>query len=267
MSDAVSRSDAVDAVSGVLPRAHVLLRLIANSGPNGLRLKDAAEQAGIARPTVHRMLQDLASIGLVQQMSNRKYILGSEMYWLGQAAPLPFARLPALQAIAQQFAEFTGDTVYVSVREPAGVRYLLRLEGDYPLQARVVTPGELKPFTSSYSGLALLAHLPEETQEAALSHIVLDPPQFEENTWSDSDREQHLRNALEQTRTFGWCAGEELVMPGLSGIAAPVPSKLGTPVAAVSISAAAPRLTAKRALEVAPKLLEVAAQLSTVIEP
>lgn len=267
MSDLDRKSDSVDPVSGVLPRAHILLRLIANSGVEGLRLKDIAEQAEIARPTVYRMLRDLSSIGLVHQLENRKYTLGSEMYWLGQAAPLPFAGLPAIQIIAKQFAQTTRDTVYVSVRESVGVRYLLRLEGDYPLQTRVVAPGELKPFTSSYSGLALLANLPPATQEAALNHIVLDTAFVEEDPWSPAKREQHMRDALEQTRETGWCSGEGLVMPGLSGIAAPVPSKVGPPVAAVSVSAADSRLTAQRALELAPELLEIAEQLSAVIEP
>lgn len=260
------KADEAQGVSGVLPRAHILLRLIAHAGPEGLRLKDIAEQAGIARPTVHRMLQDLSAIGFVDQLSNRKYTLGSELFWLGQAAPLPFEGLPSIKAIVNRLALSTRDTVYVSVREATGVRYLLRLEGDYPLQTRVVTPGDLKPFTSSYSGLALLAHLPNATQEAALSHITLDTSLVDDDPWSEAEREQHMREALEQTRSMGWCSGAGLVMPGLSGIAATVPSKLGPPVAAISVSAAESRLTFQRALDLAPEVLATAAEIGAIIE-
>lgn len=247
-------------VSGVLPRASLILTVIAGAGHLGMRLKDLAERTGISRPTVHRMLQDLAEIGFVTQLPTRQYTLGRELFLLGLAAPYAFPELPAMRGIADELARRTGDTVYVSVREPAGVRYLLRAEGDYPLQSRVVSPGELKPFTASYSGLALLATMPPEMQESALAHPVTDA----EGGDSERLREQ-MREALEQVRERGWCTGVGLVMPGLSGIAAPVPNPRGLPVAAVSVSAAESRLTPERAVELAPALLEAARGIGAVL--
>lgn len=243
-------------VSGVLPRAHTILKTIAAAGPAGIRLKDLTERTALARPTVHRMLQDLAEIGLVSQREDKQYALGPELFWLGLAAPSALPWLPAVRSIAADLARRTQDTVYVTMREAGGVRYLVRVEGDYPLQSRVVSVGELKPFTSSYSGLALLAGLSRETQESALQHIIVDPS---EKQGPDLDTlEAMMREALRQVHTQGWCTGPGLVMPGLSGLAAPVPHPMGPPIVAISISAAEFRLTPERAAELAPALLATA---------
>lgn len=257
-----SSESSVDSVSGVLPRAHLILTTIASAGHRGLRLKDIAEKVGIARPTVHRMLQDLAGIEYVTQLADRRYALGSALFWLGLAAPFTFPSLPTVTALADSLARKTGDTVYVSMRVPDGVRYLLRAEGDYPLQSRVVSPGDQKPFTASYSGLALLSTLPSEMQEAALRHIVTD--EADEHTDAQT-LEGKMREALAQVQTQGWCTGSGLVMPGLSGIAAPVPNSHGIPFAAVSVSAAEMRLTPERAEALAPELLKTVAAMSEAI--
>jgi DNA-binding IclR family transcriptional regulator len=245
--------DVGDGASGVLPRAHVILKAVASAGYHGVRLKDLADRTAISRPTVHRMLHDLGSIGFVAQLSNRRYVLGRELYWLGLAVPFAMPELPEIRAVADELARRTGDTVYVAAREAGGARYLLRAEGDYPLQSRTVSPGEVKPFTASYSGLALLAGLPPEVQEDAFARAGADSAQHP----SDSILvDAQLRTAIAHVGEAGWCTGSDLMMPGLSGMAAPVPTGSdASPVLAVSISAADARLTPDRTLELAPLLL------------
>lgn len=261
MNDANSGS-----ISGVLPRAYRLLTTIALTGERGVRLKDLSDRTGIARPTVHRLLQDLAEIGFVSQLVNRRYTLGRELYWLGFAAPQTLPSLPAVQTIASRLAEKTSDTVYVSMREATGVRYLIRAEGDYPLQSRVVTPGQLKPFTASYSGLALLAGLSPEIRESALSHALLDPLVGEEELRGGVELEAQLRDAVAQVIRQGWCTGPGLVMPGLSGLAVPVPNQRGIPpLLAVSVSAPDTRLTPERAEKLVPLVTAAAREIAQVI--
>lgn len=251
-----------DSITGVLPRVHALLTAIAASKGTGGRLKDLAETTGIARPTVHRLLQDLAGVGYVIQLPDRRYCLGPALFWLGLAAPSALPGLPAVRAIAQSLATAVGDTVYVSMREADGVRYVLRTEGDYPIRSHVVSVGETKPFTASYSGLALLATLPAEVQESTLRHIVVDAPE----AWaSEASLEGAMRDAIAQVLSRGWCTGTGLVMPGLAGLAAPVPNPHGLPIAAVSISAVDSRLPPERAEQLAPELLAAARRIGDVV--
>ena len=42
---------------GVVERSAVILRAVASAGVSGARLLDVAQETGISRPTVHRILQ------------------------------------------------------------------------------------------------------------------------------------------------------------------------------------------------------------------
>ncbi|GAA1466416.1 IclR family transcriptional regulator [Microbacterium thalassium] len=251
-------------VIGVLPRVNSVLTAIGAGGENGVRLKDLADATGIARPTVHRLLQDMAEVEFVTQLSDRRYALGPALFWLGLGAPPALPAMPAVRAVAQALADAVGDTVYVSMRVPDGVRYILRAEGDFPIRTHVVAVGETKPFTSSYSGLALLATLPEETREHALRNIVVSAPPGWASTMG---LDETMRAAIDHVRAHGWCAGPGLVMPGVAGIAAPVPDPSGVPVAAISISAVEARLPRERAEQLAPQLMAAARRIAKIIAP
>lgn len=255
---------ASEAPVGVISRADAVLRAIAASGETGARLKELAERTGIARPSVHRILQELTGVGWVTQRDDRRYALGEGLGLLGLAAPIGLPGLPAVRAVAQALADAVGDTVYVAVREPQGVRYVLRAEGDFPIRSHVVSVGQTKAFTMSYSGLALLATLPEEVREAALSNIVVEAPPGWASTVELADA---MHDAVRQVRLRGWCTGSGLVMPGISGIAAPVPHPDATPIAAVSISAIESRLPEARAEAIAPALLQAARRIGRIISP
>lgn len=246
-------------VSGVLPRAANLLTRIKSAGPNGLRLLDLANDTGIARSTVHRLLKDLADIGFVEQVEDKSYVLGPELYWLGLAAQPPLRNLPAIRNIAQQLANECGDIVYVAFRQGNGARYVLRVEGDFPIKSHVVNVGDLMPYTSSYSGLALLASLPDRVIDASIDAFTVYAP----TTWVQEHTEiqSKMRKAVADIREQGWYVTDGVVMPGLSGMAAPIPNDEGLPIAAISITGIESRLPAERAEHLAPLLLATAAKI------
>lgn len=253
-------SDSAGAPTGVLPRVSTVLHAIAHAGERGARLIDLAEMTGIARPTVHRLLKDLTAVGFVSQLPDRRYCLGPELFWLSLDAPPVVPNLPAVRALAQNLANVSGDTVYVGVRRPEGIRYVVRAEGGFPVRLHLVSVGETKALTSSYSGLALLATLPAEAREAALRDIVIDAP-----TGDDEVVEKAIRSSIDQVRTRGWCLAPSLIMPGIAGIAAPIPHRGAPPIAAISISALDTRLHPSRAEELAPRLLATAARIGEIL--
>lgn len=246
----------------VIARAATILNAVARTSGEGARLVDLSTETAIARPTVHRMLQELISVGFVVQGEDRLYRLGPSLFMLGLNAPSPGWDLARIRPVAEELAKKTGDTVYVSVRQFDGVHYLLRAEGDYPIRAHVVNVGDTKPFTSSYSGLALLAHLPGLEQEKALASREFDAP---EGWLGDVDIDALLRRNLAQVKAQGYCAGASVVMPGVSGIAAPIASSTQRPYMAISISAVESRLTSERIQKLAPALLAAAQEISTLI--
>lgn len=266
MSEAIDEEPADEGQkTQVVTRVAELLSRISREGPRGARLKDLALDTGIARSSVHRLLGELCAVKLVQQGPDRRYTLGQAMFSLGLSAPSPIRDFQRLRALAQALADECGDVVYLSLRQFHGVHYLLRAEGDYPIRTHLVSVGETKPFTASYSGLALLAHMDEETQRQALHRLALDAPE----DWIQAHRarlERSLREHLADTQRLGYCAGPNTVMPGVAGMAAPVLSRSQKPYMALSISAVEHRLNPDRVQALAPSLLKTAALMSEWID-
>src|SRR3982074_2585050 len=88
-----------------IDRAAAILKALA-SGPRRLGVGELADRLGLARPTVHGLLQTLQAHGFVEQdQTSEKYQLGPGLLQLGysyldlnelRARPIPYAaRLPA----------------------------------------------------------------------------------------------------------------------------------------------------------------------------
>jgi len=248
-------------IVNVVARAATILAAVARSS-DGARLVDLANETGIARPSVHRLLGDLIEVGYITQGPDRLYRLGSGLFMLGLNAPTPGWDLAAIRPIAQALADETGDTVYLSVRQFDGVHYLVRAEGDYPIRAQLVDVGDTKPYTSSYSGLALLSTLSPAEQTKAIAARTFDVP---EGWLGETDIPQLLRHTIVDVQSQGWCGGASIVYPGVAGMAALVPSSTQRPYMAISISAVEARLTDKRIAELSTPLLAAANEISSLI--
>ncbi len=249
----------------VVERVARLLAAVSRRGVDGARLKDLALDTDLARPTVHRLLGELTAVGYVQQQPDRRWTLGPALFSLGLSAPSPIRDLQAVRQAAQALADDCGDVVYVALRRLDGVHYLLRLEGSFPIRTHLVAAGDTKPLTAGYAGLALLASMSEGEQRACIQRLALDAPR----DWVESNRwalERTLRDKLAEVARSGYCAGPNVVMPGVAGMAAPVPSRSRSPYVAVSISAVEQRLDAGRVQELAPRLLATARDIGRFID-
>lgn len=249
----------------VVERVAKILRVISSQGPEGARLKDIAIDTGIARPTVHRLLGELATVAYVAQRPDKRYTLGSALFSLGLSAPNPIRDLGGIRELAQALADHCGDVVYVALRKFDGVHYLLRAEGSYPIRTHLVSVNDSKPFTASYSGLALLASLGEDERRCAINKLALDAPA----DWVEKNRrqlERQIRDKIEEVLAQGYCAGKNIVMPGIAGMATTIPSATRQPYMTLSISAIEERLHAERIKELAPRLLKTARAMSAFID-
>ena len=249
----------------VVQRVARVLAAVSGQGAGGAQLKQLALDTGIARPTVHRLLGELAEVGYVQQRPDRRWTLGPAMFALGLSAPTPIRDLHAVRRLAQALADDCGDVVYVGLRRLDGVHYLLRCEGSYPIRTHLVAAGDTKPLTAGYAGLALLASMTEDEQRQRIQRMALDAPSewVEHNRWSV---ERTIREKLAEVAARGYCAGPNVVMPGVAGMAAPVPSRTRMPYMALSISAVEQRLTPERVSVLAPRLLAAARAISDFID-
>ncbi|MDY5841226.1 MAG: helix-turn-helix domain-containing protein [Corynebacterium camporealensis] len=249
----------------VINRAAAILEAVASAGAAGARLLDLAEQTGISRPTVHRMLTSLRKVGYIEQLDSKRYVLGQQLALLGLAAPPPLLQFTELQTVAQELADKIGDTAYISARYFHGTYYLARAHGSFPVRMESVEVGEIMPLTSTYSGIALMSQLPEEQQESLLErmeHTV-------RKEWTQivtPDHKDTVRAAIRQCQDLGYLYGEEYVLPGLTGAAILAPPVAGMPQVVVSISAIKSRMPEQRKDEVLTALSDAASHVQAVLE-
>jgi len=249
----------------VIMRIAAVLKAIERAGHVGARLRDLAEETKIARPSVHRLLQELTQVGYVQPIASHRYQLGPELYALGLAAPSPTLDLLAIEKLLKELAKFTGDTIYLGIQQHRAVRYLLRVDGDYPVRAQLVEAGQTVPLGNTLSGIALLANYPES--EIPLFVIQGFPPFAENSPYSlPAQRVKALEGQCRQLRTEGYCYSRDLVWPSVAGLASVVPVRVGKPYLAVSISAISDRLPPDRAQQLAPHLLRTVKQIGELVD-
>src|SRR5712692_987061 len=178
-----------------LDRATAILKALA-SGPRRLGVSELAERLGLARPTVHGLLQTLQAHGFVEQDPySDKYQLGPGLLQLGYS----YLDLNELRARAighaDHLATRTGAAVRVGVMHGSSVvvvHHVFRPDATFG----VPEVGIQLPLHASALGKAILAYSPAEMVEDLLAEPL---PRLTKQTLSDAE----LRHELEVIRDSG----------------------------------------------------------------
>ena len=247
---------------GVLSRAVAILRALAAAGPDGLRLSDIADAAGLPKPTALRILRNLQGEGLVEDgPSGRTYRLGLDLFCLaaraGNPAGLRDLGRPAMLRVAAAFE----DTVFLLVRSGYDAVLIDRSEGVLPVRSLTGDIGGKVPLGLGQGSTAILASLPAGEQEEIVRHNL---PLIRERGGLD---ETALRAALLDTARKGYCDVANGLIPGSSGLAVPIRDRTGQVVAALSIGTTLERLTPERRAAMAEMLQREAAAIGDASNP
>lgn len=241
-------------VATVERAADVLLHFARSTSPT-LGVTEIAEDLGLSKAAVHRILASLRGRGLIDlDETTRRYSLGPMAMTLGLSylARVDVRRLaaPELRVLSAETNETatlslrTGDTrVYVDqITPPREVIMSVSIGVPFPLHAGA-------------SSRAFLAFLPEEQVEAYLSRTLAP---VTSRTLTDVDR---LQETLAAVRRRGWAQSSGERQSGAASVAAPVFDHLGQPAAVISVCGPAERFDVE-AESCAEHLLAVTARLS-----
>jgi DNA-binding IclR family transcriptional regulator len=145
----------------------------------------------------------------------------------------------------RDLAEGTKETVHMVFLDRNEIVYIDKVETDHsPGGLRMASRVGLRnPAHSCAVGKVLLSHLSEDE----LNHIIEEKglPKRTENTITDPIR---LKEQLKSVRVQGYAIDDEENERGIRCVAAPIYNEVGRPVAAVSISGPAFRIT-KRVIQ------------------
>jgi DNA-binding IclR family transcriptional regulator len=152
----------VEGAPHVVARVGALLRAVSGHEPNGASTSVLARDAGLARPTAHRLLVSLAKEGLLDRnVGTGDWLLGPELHLLGNTAAIRYDVTSVAQPIVRRLSVMTEESAFYSTRRGEETVCLIREEGSFPLRSHVLYEGIRFPLGVASAGIAILAFLPE----------------------------------------------------------------------------------------------------------
>lgn len=245
----------------VIGRAAALLRELSRHTAEGVTTTRVAHEAGLPRATAHRLLESLASEGLVDRDGRTgRWFLGPEIYVLGMASAARHDLTNEARTSVLRLARETGESAFFSVRRGDETVVLLREDGDFPIRSYVLYEGARFPLGVASAGIAILAYLPDHEVDDYLLRADL------EGRWGDPYREAALRERLAATRTHGWSLNPGLIVEGSWGMAATVFDGTGAPGWALTLTGIESRFRPERQAILGRLLLEEAHRLTKLVD-
>ena len=235
-----SRSDNGSATIATVERAaDVLLHFVAASKPT-LGVTEIAEELGLSKAAVHRVLASLRSRDLIElDEETRRYSLGLAAMKLG----LTYLDRIDVRRVAHPFlmelSERTNETATLSIR--AGSRRIYVDQITPPREVIMsISLGTPYPLHAGASSRAFLAYLTDRELADYLQDVPLES--LTPGTITDAEA---LRADLAQVRSQGYARSTAERKSGAASVAAPVFGHEGKPVAVISVCGPLERFSAE----------------------
>lgn len=190
------------------------------AAPGPLMLRDVARAADMSAAKAHRYLVSFQRLGLVAQDPQSRYALGPVALRLGLAA---LSQVDAVQLARQRIPQWLtqwGHTVALAVwgnhgptmvhwaAAPNGVHVALRL-------------GDVMPLLHSATGRCFLSFMPPDDRNASTQQTLLQA-ELRAAPASTAPRTPNVDTLVAQTRQAGIASVQNTLIPGVSGLCAPV---------------------------------------------
>lgn len=242
-------------------RLFALLELIA-SKDQLFTLQGLVEETGMAKPTLHRMLQQLESAGLlVRENNGRHYGVGGRLRRMAEGLLLNDTHHGARHAVLRNLVDELGESCNVTTLSGNEVVYLDRVETPEPLRV-TLHPGSRVPMHCSASGKMILSQLAPAQRRRLLEAAPL--RRLTPKTVTDVDR---LELELKRIRRDGYAIDDEEFLPGLVCVAVLAPTAAGHSNLAIAVQAPVVRLTPDKAVKLLPALRRAADTLGQLGGP
>ncbi len=239
-----------------LERGMAVIQVFSRDHP-ALTLSEVARLTGITRATARRILLTLERLGHVRS-DGRHFSLTPRVLSLGWAYLSSLNLWELAQPLMEDLARQTKESCSAAALDLPDIVYIARVP-TRRIMSITLGVGTRLPAHATSMGRVLLADLPRDELERFLSETPL--RRLTERTITDPGL---LEEALEEVRAQGWALVDEELEIGLRSIAAPIRGADGRVVAAMNLSAAAPRVSvAELRTRFLPELLQTAELIST----
>jgi len=236
-------------------RAFELLDRVASAGADGITLAKLSAGTPKARSTTHRYVTTLLALGAIRRDEAGRLRLGLKILELASGQLEGDNLRAAAEPILRDLGERTGETAHLGVPSEGHVVYIAKVES--PQSVRLVSRiGSHAPFHSTAMGKAIVSQLPPSELQAALA-LPRAIRTFHTITAQDA-----LLTELDKIRMAGVSIDNEENELGVRCVAAAILDSRGVPVAAISVSGPAGRMTHERCTEIAPLVVSAGREIS-----
>ena len=221
----------------VLAKAMDLLNVLAEAR-GGLELAELARRLNLPKSSVFRMLVTLEQGNFVERLPDvERYRLGVKLFQLGSVVANSFDVRELAKPFMQQLVETFHETVNLGVLNSGEVIYLDIYESTRSIRM-AANPGQRDPVHSTSLGKAMLAFLPKPEIEVMIAQHGMQKYTARTITtmkgfWAELDR----------VRGRGYSIDDMENELGVRCVGAPIFDHRGQPIAAISVSGPADRMT------------------------
>jgi IclR family pca regulon transcriptional regulator len=230
-------------------------------GRQGLSLADIAEVAGVTTPSALRISYTLTELGyLIRDPSSRTYNLGPRALSLGMATLSSMPLVDIAEPHLRSLRDRVGETVKLAILDGTEMVYTARLPSRLHPESGIYVGSRL-PAHATSGGRAILSQLPTEVVREILSRSQL--TQLTPKTVTSIEE---LLIELKICRERGYAISDQSVSLERRSIAAALMSARGEPVAAISISTSAQRVSlAELQRTFASELVQTGTEISSML--
>lgn len=242
----------------VLEKASELIDALGRAG-EPVTLAHVRSVLGTPKSSTHRLLSDLATLGIVRRTDDGRYSLGPRLLYWGEAAADTFDIRAVAEPPMRRLRDALGESVHLYVRDHDTRICIVAVEGRHELRP-FIQLGRSLPLRAGAAGKLLLAFAEDEVQRTELKRAAADRTNMPNAPKAD------LHDQLAEIRKSRWATSVGEREEGVSAAATPIVGSRGRVVAALCVSAPSTRLTASRFPELRRPLEECAAEISRLVQ-
>lgn len=245
--------------AGSLEKSLNVLEMVVSStpAPSAAQITDTL---ALPRPTTNRVISNLVKLDFLKRDARyRQLVAGDRLIRLALRVIEAATQQGPAHEVLRELSSVTKETCNVGTIAGGRIRYVDRVESDWPLSLRLV-PGSEVPMHCTAIGKLLLASMPEAQREKFVSSLTLAA-----HTEHTITSRKTLLHRLDEIAQQGFSLDIQEHLPGVLGIAVPIPnangSEDGHPVLALGMAVPTARATPEALQDQLPLLREYAVRL------
>lgn len=242
-----------------LDRSLAVLEFV-SAHPEGVTRQEIRAGLGFSTNLVFRLTRALEAHGYIeQQQPGRRHVLTRKLLKLAQPKRDERSLVQLAYEPMRWLRDATGESAHVGIRVDHDCLVLDRVIGSLPYKC-YVEAGTMGPLHAAAPGKVLVAWLPPQALEAALANYS-----FQALTPATITSRRAFVEHLAGVRERGWAMDLGETVEGHHCLSAPILDAQDHPVAAIWITAIAPRLTEDDCRRLAPQVIRAAGMVSEVL--